>query len=618
MTKTHYTGITIGPILRTILGAQKIRELWAASYIFSLLMKSILEKLPDSIEIILPDSPKDHQEKNLYGAGIWPDRCILQSSEEGTAKILEAIEEAVKEIEEKLGIDEDENLELKNYFRILAFKISKSEASSSDSNFIEIINLALDQLELSGHYQRKEERSLIQLLTSPKRLHALYKTANTKDNPVFIPYDDNRQRLPSLIEIALAELKNHDNEKVRYAYKKVQDEVGKELKKTEREEAAKNEKITENEEVTKNEEAEENDEPLKNNRFKELHETLGKDLFEKTLKFRHKYIAVVVADGDNMGEYIKNVVKDNEEKEKGRLKDVSKKLINFSARAVEKIFNYGALPIYAGGDDLFFIAPVTNYYSENAGAKNIFELCAQLNGLFKKEMETNSEHPEGAPAQKVSLSFGVSISYYKYPLGEAISDAHELLAKAKKFENGSANSNDPKVKKEAICFKVRKHSGSEFGALLHINPTSFQSALERLQESAKEEHAKNSNFLNSWIHKLIGLAPLYISALKKGNNGLKNFRENNFNEGGKHESELLEQYMQMGKTLYEEHRRITYQEAFLKTALEKIGLHSWIWTKKDKDKTLKTTGKKALSRYVIESLHAILRLEQFLTDEYEQ
>ncbi len=593
MTKTHYTGITIGPILRTILGAQKIRELWAASYVFSLLMKSILEKLPDSIEIILPDSPKDHQEKNLYGAGIWPDRCILQSSEEDTAKILEAIEEAVKEIEEKLSIDEDENLELKKHFRILAFKISKSEASSSDSNFIEIINLALDQLELSGYYQRKEERSLIQLLTPPKRLHALYKTANTKDNPVFIPYDGNRQRLPSLIEIALAELRAHNNEEVKNAY---EDEI----------------------ETATSSQLKENTESGESELLKNLYNRLKKNSLQEALKFRHKYMAVVVADGDNMGEYIKKEVKGNEEKGKGRLKDVSKKLINFSARAVEKIFNYGALPIYAGGDDLFFIAPVTNYYSENAGAKNIFELCAQLNGLFKKEMETNSEHPEGAPAQKVSLSFGVSISYYKYPLGEAISDAHELLAKAKKFENGSADSNDPKVKKEAICFKVRKHSGSEFGALLHINSTSFQSALERLRECAKEEHAKNSNFLNSWIHKLIGLAPLYISALKKGNNGLKNFRENNFNEGGKHESELLEQYMQMGKTLYEEHRGITYQEAFLKTALEKIGLHSWIWTKKDKDKTLKTTGKKALSRYVIESLHAILRLEQFLTDEYEQ
>ena len=44
---TTYLAITIGPIYATIQQARRTRELWAASYVFSLLMRELLEVLKD-------------------------------------------------------------------------------------------------------------------------------------------------------------------------------------------------------------------------------------------------------------------------------------------------------------------------------------------------------------------------------------------------------------------------------------------------------------------------------------------------------------------------------------------------------------------------------------------
>ena len=77
------------------------------------------------------------------------------------------------------------------------------------------------------------------------------------------------------------------------------------------------------------------------------------------MKSYHKYFCIVQADGDNMGKTIQN----------GNVAAISTALIQYAAAAVPKISDYGAMPIYAGGDDLLFIAPVVG-----KDGKNIFDL----------------------------------------------------------------------------------------------------------------------------------------------------------------------------------------------------------------------------------------------------
>lgn len=85
----HYLAFTIGPIFQTITRARKTRELWASSYVFSLLMRRILEELPRE-NILLPHVPQGSIPASDNGAGIWPDRCIVQITK-GTLPDVKAI-----------------------------------------------------------------------------------------------------------------------------------------------------------------------------------------------------------------------------------------------------------------------------------------------------------------------------------------------------------------------------------------------------------------------------------------------------------------------------------------------------------------------------------------------
>ena len=73
-----YTAINIGPIVKTLDMARKPRELWAASYLFSFLMKRIVMSIQNKGVIISP-ATIDDTEKN--GIGLYPDRVFIKGGE---------------------------------------------------------------------------------------------------------------------------------------------------------------------------------------------------------------------------------------------------------------------------------------------------------------------------------------------------------------------------------------------------------------------------------------------------------------------------------------------------------------------------------------------------------
>ena len=137
---------------------------------------------------------------------------------------------------------------------------------------------------------------------------------------------------------------------------------------------------------------------------------LGYTVDTSALKPYECYIAIVSADGDSMGKAFAKADNSNE---------LSRKLFNFNVKAIDAIDQYGGQPVFIGGDDLFFFAPVYNL-----GKGSIFRLLNQLDDSFHSELGENS------PA---TLSFGVSITFYKYPMYEAVKLSQQLLDKA----NGS-------------------------------------------------------------------------------------------------------------------------------------------------------------------------------------
>lgn len=70
-----YSAINIGPIAKTLGMARKPKELWAASYMFSFLMKCIYEEAEKAgVVIVSPAKPEGYKSK----VGIFPDRIYFK------------------------------------------------------------------------------------------------------------------------------------------------------------------------------------------------------------------------------------------------------------------------------------------------------------------------------------------------------------------------------------------------------------------------------------------------------------------------------------------------------------------------------------------------------------
>lgn len=161
------------------------------------------------------------------------------------------------------------------------------------------------------------------------------------------------------------------------------------------------------------------------------------------LKFRN-YFAIVYADGDHMGTVVKRLAKDDLKQSIDAQRDFSKKCLDYTAGSAELIARFGGAPVYAGGDDLLFMAPLVG-----KEGKSVFQLCdeisTQFNDIFRKE---RNELKENGP----SLSFGISINYHKFPLYEAVDDARRLLF-------AEAKGGGQKRIYNSLAVRLRKASG---------------------------------------------------------------------------------------------------------------------------------------------------------------
>ncbi|MEM8584685.1 MAG: type III-B CRISPR-associated protein Cas10/Cmr2 [Bacteroidota bacterium] len=537
-----YHALTLGPVVETITAARRTRELWAASFFFSLLMRKIIGKLPPGSHkhILLPaldpdriDKPNDIAEQlstKVYGAGVWPDRLIVVDPPVDI-NFVDIADQALQTIATQIKIDDWK--ELRDSLRIRRLKaiwteaellesaVDKAEPEEDRKDHLAVhrINRLLANLEYRLNYRSSPNSELIDLLSQPKTVHALYDIGFNKTEPgVFELMDDNSIRIPSLPELGLTDLRKY-KEAYQKAIKNPIDERVMEVRRQERD--------------AKYYFKEREEEKLYVDLKKLLRNKIAED-GNMPLVLRHKYIAVVVADGDSIGTEVSRVSQEGPE----AIRQFSRKLAAFSKASVQKIVDFQGLPIYAGGDDLFFVAPVVN---TGSSTHNVIQLCHELDREFAKAFG------EGGP----TLSFGVSISYYKFPLGEAVSRAYELEKDAKNFI--LRPSERKKRKKNAICFEVRKHSGQQFGATLPLrlknqdDETLFDQVAKVL--NPKDEAA--DSFLTSFMHKAQSLSGLLASALKDERS--EAFRRHHYNEGGNHDRQYIKDALKLGEKIFATH-----------------------------------------------------------------
>ena len=176
------------------------------------------------------------------------------------------------------------------------------------------------------------------------------------------------------------------------------------------------------------------------------------------------YYAVILSDGDGMGKAIESRARDNPE----GMVSISQNIYRFFRLENEEeegtLFDftnqrYGGELIYGGGDDVLALLPVKH------DDFTFLNYLSDINRFFQEYL-----------GEELSMSFGVAIVYYKYPLRDAIQTAQKLLYRAK--NHGKAMG-----KPGAASIQMIKHSGQTHYSDQLLNDSDTYGAFKNLAES---------------------------------------------------------------------------------------------------------------------------------------
>ena len=463
-----YVGITIGPIFKTIGEAISPAGLWFGSYFFSTVTKKLCEKLVEipNVKIFSPFyNSNSNQNPQEDGIGRYHDRILFSVdgntvTEEKLQKIISAVK---KEMAGKFGKFNSGQIEnfINNYLRI-DFVILNEEtineiigkSGKAGNNIAIILNDALDALELMAAGKGRTDMNLFApFFAGQKGNRNIYIKksklfTDTKPNSqLVIKHPDRDSDLKAIEDIALSRKKEENS----------------------------------SEEVPDGEVA----------------------------PTRSEYYAVVNSDGDKVGTLLKALCKDLEiSKQSERINIFSRACLDYAGEAAKLVGKYGGMTIYAGGDDLLFIAPV----------HSIFSLCSELDEMFKKTLKKGLEEVTLTDDEvNVSLSFGVAVQYVKYPLYEALERARVQLYKAKESCGNR------------LGIELVKHSGKTVQLMIE------NEKLDVIDGLIKYRATTNDQALESVLYNLQDTEIIFRLLFEKTGQNIFNFQEykmrflNNFN-----------------------------------------------------------------------------------------
>lgn len=215
------------------------------------------------------------------------------------------------------------------------------------------------------------------------------------------------------------------------------------------------------------------------------------------------YLAVLYSDGDSMGTLNDVLAKTN----RNAYNKLSEFIITRTEDNIEYVRKYGAMPIYFGGDDMFFIAPIIGNDPEPKDPEardqkiSVFDLVERLGERFDAAWKGFDalEKKEGFPnVQKdgklivPTLSFGIAISHYKYPFRHMRADCLNALfdvAKRQAWSGGRA--------KKAIAIELRKHSGQRSSLALcghgDKNISAYSAVVKYIQSVIRNAKSRNAD-----------------------------------------------------------------------------------------------------------------------------
>jgi len=479
---SNYIAITIGPIYKTFSLARRVKEFWAVSYMFSQLMKVLTREIYDSkspdkkSDILLPcvENPDLFELKKV---GLFPDWIIYKSDNEGTdyrnlPGFIKNAKNALSQllvVKDVISIDEIDRL-LDSYLKIYYFE----EELKEDQNPIHTLSPRLHQFELLNPVYNDDFTPVFYKIFN-----------NLKETKLYIDHfrkAGSEERHLSMEEIA-----------TRGLVKFISPDDNKKLNKI-----LFDKEIKEDNKIKLNEGKLNKDGNESGDFFKELIriiKTKEKDSDVSSFKTYHKYVAIVKADGDKIGKAL-------EELKKGDEGAFSNSLLQWGLASKNIIESFEGLPIYIGGDDLLFFAPVVNK------GINIIQVIEEINKAFNAQFINYRVKP--------SLSFGVSITFYKYPLYEALENADALLQNVKDIGGNG------------IFLQLLKHSGTAFKINLSFNDDDKRKEIVNRMMSEDEKSSVISSVSydlrdNEKVFGLIGNKPQRINQFFENN--IEGFKE---------------------------------------------------------------------------------------------
>jgi CRISPR-associated protein Cmr2 len=160
------------------------------------------------------------------------------------------------------------------------------------------------------------------------------------------------------------------------------------------------------------------------------------------------YYALVLADGDNMGRTIKDLAAAAPD-ETGAMKAhlaLGQALDTFAREARGVVESHGGSLIFAGGDDVFALAPL----------HSVLAMVCALRETFRQSMEPAC--PSLDPGRRPTLSVGVAIVHHLEPLV----DARELVREAEKLAKGQRmDARGQQVSKNALGIILSMRGGGQ-------------------------------------------------------------------------------------------------------------------------------------------------------------
>lgn len=458
----HYVGITTGPIVETLSMTSTPAGLWYASYMFSNLTKNLCSLL-DKNENLMILSPAFQADEEIDGIGSYYDRIIFWIEEESIKTVHLCIQQSIAKVKEQISQDVVNALRLNDK--------KSNEAKEYIENYIQIQYVILSEEEvgkgnitdkLSSYLDAIELNQKISCGSVQDYLMRLFQGKDTGGNF----YIKNSRLVKEIL----------NNKNIHF---QLMDENSKNIKNIAQIAA--------------------------NGQFELID---GRDIPKTNGLKKWKYYAIVQADGDNLGSVSKYITDIN-------TNNLAALCKHYTKTSAKMIHAYGGVTIYAGGDDLLFLAPV-----QNLAGKTIFTLCHEIQTTYKETfkeinqtLKDNKIKIKNKPLQ-TTLSFGIAIQYWKYPLYEALEQAKSLL-----FDTA-------KKTKNCLAIKLQKGNSANMD-LCYLFDSQIEYAFNDLVPlfsvlSLNEMEEKSDIFLQSILYHIKNFEEVFKIALEHKDNTLIN------------------------------------------------------------------------------------------------